>query len=57
MVDETFDRTYREGRAELNVGLNRGFVGLAKRVSESLAALHRLQWNAPWAAADRAKCN
>jgi hypothetical protein len=31
MIDESYDRTYQEGRAELNAGLARLFDALARR--------------------------
>jgi len=49
MMDEIFDRTYQQGRADLNRGLDRAFTALGRELGKSLAALHRLEWNAPWA--------
>jgi hypothetical protein len=49
MVDEIFDRTYQSGRAELHAGLDRGFGRIGSTLSKSLKALHRIEWNAPWA--------
>ncbi len=48
MMDEIFDRNYQAGRAELNAGLDRGFASLGRAFANSFAALHRIQWNAPW---------
>ncbi|HKX92537.1 MAG TPA: hypothetical protein VJM15_08970 [Sphingomicrobium sp.] len=48
MVDEIFDRTYQNGRAELNAGIARGFAKLGSMLSESFAVLHRIEWSAPW---------
>ncbi len=50
MQDEIFDRQYQAGRAELNDGLDRAFVGIARTIGDGLKALHRLEWDAPWAA-------
>jgi hypothetical protein len=50
MQDEIFDRQYQAGRAELNAGLDRAFVGIARTIGDGLKALHRLEWDAPWAA-------
>ena len=49
MVDEIFDRTYQDGRAELNAGLDRGFGRIGSTIGKSLKVLHRIEWNAPWA--------
>ena len=50
MIDEIFDRSYQQGRADLNDGLDRLFSGIGNSIGGGLAALHRLEWNAPWAA-------
>ena len=49
MVDEIFDRNYQEGRAELNARLDRAFGRIASSLSNTLNALHRVEWSAPWA--------
>ena len=53
MVDEIFDRTYQAGRADLNAGIDRAVqrvdAGIGSTLSKSLEALHRFEWNAPWA--------
>ena len=35
MIDEFYDRTYRDGRAELNAGLVRLFDALARRIRKT----------------------
>ena len=45
MVDEIFDRDYQNGRAQLNAAL----AGLGRTLGDSLKALHRIEWSAPWA--------
>ena len=50
MQDEIFDRTYQAGRADLNAGLDRAFAAIGRTVGDSLKALHRIEWDAPWAA-------
>jgi hypothetical protein len=57
MVDETFDRLYREGRGELNRAISSGFRNIGGTLGIALEALHRIEWNAPWAPRSRAKCN
>ena len=49
MIDEIFDRQYQVGRAELNTGLDQVFTAIGREVGKSLAAVHRFEWNAPWA--------
>ncbi len=48
MRDELFDRSYAAGRAELNAGIDRALHNFARTVRDSLKALHRLEWSAPW---------
>jgi hypothetical protein len=57
MVDETFDRLYREGRGDLNRAIGSGLRNIGGTVILALETLHRIEWNAPWAPRDRAKCN
>lgn len=49
MVDEIFDRTYQDGRAELNAGIDRAVRRVGSTLGKSLVALHRIEWSAPWA--------
>jgi hypothetical protein len=49
MIDEIFDRTYQNGRAELNAGIDRAVGSIARELGKSLKALHRIEWSAPWA--------
>ena len=48
MIDEIFDRTYQNGRADLNAGLDRAFAALGKALGDSFKVLHRIEWSAPW---------
>ena len=50
MIDEIFDRTYQAGRADLNAGLDRAFAAIGRTIGDSLKVLHRIEWDAPWAA-------
>jgi hypothetical protein len=50
MVDEIFDRTYQQGRADLNAGIDHAVASVASELGKSLKALHRIEWTAPWAA-------
>jgi hypothetical protein len=49
MIDEIFDRHYREGRAELNASLGRGLARIGHAVSNAFNVLNRIEYNAPWA--------
>ena len=48
MIDEIFDRTYQNGRADLNAGLDRAFARLGRAIGDSFRVLHRIEWSAPW---------
>jgi hypothetical protein len=48
MIDDMFDRSYRDARAELNAGIDRSLTQLARTVGDGLKALHRIEWSAPW---------
>lgn len=54
MVDEIFDRQFQAGRADLNAGLDRGFVRLGRSIMSGFEALNRIQFAAPWATSRRA---
>ena len=53
MIDEHFDRTYQSGRAALNDGIARGLGRLGRSIGVGLAAMHRLQFSAPWESGSR----
>jgi len=48
MVDEIYDRAYRESRAELNAALAGSVAGLGRLIGDSFKVLHRIEWSAPW---------
>ena len=48
MNDEIFDRSYQQGRAHLNDGLDRLFGFIGSELGKSLTALHHSEWSAPW---------
>jgi len=48
MVDEIFDRAYRESRGELNASLASAFAGIGRFIGDSFRVLHRIEWSAPW---------
>ena len=49
MIDEIFDRHYREGRAELNDSIEQAFSRLGRSISNAFNVLNRIEYNAPWA--------
>ena len=49
MIDEIFDRQYQSGRAQLNAGIDHLFGSIGRELGKSMAAVHRFEWNAPWA--------
>jgi len=48
MRDELYDRDYQGGRAELHDGLDRLLARLADGLRVTFAAIHRIEWSAPW---------
>jgi hypothetical protein len=50
MIDEIFDRHYREGRNELNAAIVSGLSRLRRAVSNAFEVLNRVEYSAPWAA-------
>ena len=48
MIDEIFDRAYRDNRAQMNAGIANAFNGVIRALGESFKVLHRIEWNAPW---------
>jgi hypothetical protein len=48
MVDEIYDRAYRESRGELNAALIGSFANIGKLIGDSFKVLHRIEWSAPW---------
>ena len=50
MVDEIFDRAYRDSRTQLNADLGALFSDLGRTLGESFRVLHRIEWSAPWEA-------
>ena len=55
MVDEIYDRHYQQGRQALNDGIDRLFARIGSELGKSLAALHRVEWDAPWLRSARRK--
>ena len=50
MIDELFDRSYRDGRAELNASLASGLSNVTNAVMNAFNVLNRIEYQAPWTA-------
>ena len=48
MIDELYDRAYRDSRADVNASLAGIFSGVGKAIDDSFQVLHRIEWSAPW---------
>jgi len=57
MVDEHFNKLYREGSGELNRAVDSGIRALGASIMAAFQSLHRIAWDSPWTSADPAKCN
>jgi hypothetical protein len=53
MVDEIYDRHYREGRAELNAAFLGLFSRFGRAFGNAFEVLNRIEYSAPWAAKHR----
>jgi hypothetical protein len=50
MVDEIYDRHYREARGELNAAAVRGLSRLGSAIHDAFEVLVGIEYSAPWAA-------
>lgn len=48
VIDEIYDRHYREARGELNASLAHGFSRLTDTVMNAFNVLNRIEYQAPW---------
>jgi hypothetical protein len=48
MIDEIYDRAYRESGSELNAALTSSVANISKLIGDSFKVLHRIEWSAPW---------
>ena len=53
MIDEFFDRSYRDGRARLNASLATGLSHLTETVMNAFDVLNRIEYQAPWTASPK----
>jgi hypothetical protein len=49
MIDEIYDRHYRDARPELNAAILTGLVRFRRAVGNAFAVLNRIEYDAPWA--------
>jgi hypothetical protein len=57
MIDEIYDRHYREARGELNAAAARGLSRLGAAIHDAFEVLVGIEYSAPWAAKEkRAQC-
>ena len=58
MIDEIFDRHYREGRDEFNAAVARGLGRFGHAIHDAFEVLVGIEYSAPWAAkSNTARCN
>ena len=61
MVDEIYDRHYREGRGELNSAAASGLARLSGAINDVFEVLVGIEYQTPWTArskrSKRARCN
>ena len=58
MVDEIYDRHYREARSQLNASLANAFRRLSRSIGNAFEVLVNIEYQAPWATkAKRVRCN
>lgn len=53
MIDEIFDRSYRQARSPLNSSLFDGIAAIGRKLNDSFEVLHRIEWSAPWESKSR----
>lgn len=50
MIDEIYDRHYREARSELNAFVAGVFASFGRAILNSFKVLNRIEYQAPWIA-------
>ena len=53
MIDEIYDRHYREAQLEMNAAAARGLSRLAYAIRDAFEVLVGIEYSAPWAARSR----
>ena len=49
MIDQIYDRHYRDARAELNASAARGLSGFGKAIRDAFEVLVGIEYSEPWA--------
>lgn len=57
MIDESFDRRYQAGRADLHEALHTVLRHAGRVIMAAFESLHRIEWSEPWALRGRPKFN
>jgi hypothetical protein len=57
MIDEIYDRHYREGRGELNAAAARGLARFGRSIHDAFEVLVGIEYSEPWARSNKARCN
>ena len=57
MIDEIYDRHYREGRNELNAAILGAVSRFTNAFGNAFAVLNRIEYSAPWTAQSRRACS
>jgi hypothetical protein len=58
MIDEIYDRQYRDGRAALNAAAARGLARFGQAIHDAFEVLVGIEYSEPWAAKTKqARCN
>ena len=58
MIDQLYDRNYREARHELNASAARGLARFSQAVHDAFEVLVGIEYSEPWAAKPtKARCN
>jgi hypothetical protein len=58
MIDQLYDRHYREARTELNASAARGLARFGQAIHDAFEVLVGIEYSEPWAAKPtKARCN
>ena len=58
MIDEIFDRTYQNGRAQMNAAISSGVRPVGAAIRNAFEVLNRIEYRSPWReTASKGGCN